>query len=411
MNAEQERVLRNWLDDRDPGAAPDRLRGVARQASFEQRPLRWPRFQQGSAWCGSTQTAARVAALALVVLALLVAIAIAALLRPPRQFPPPGLIAYTTAYGTGGIRVIAADGTGNQALTPSDHDKSPRWSPDGRSLLYIRFVDAAPGSECAEETSIVVHDLEDGTERILATEPVVVAAEWSPSGSQIVFGGLGGPCELSGSGVIDVVSGRVTASDTGAGAFPIWTGDAITLLYPGHLGRVAVSEIGGNPPVETVLTFDGTHLANPSPDGRYAALSGLPDDLSVPLEIVDLTDGSRMNLGPGSGGWWSPDGEVVAFVQPGMPDVEPGQSRDRLVVTVGTDRALRPIADVVIPGGSPTAPVGGAPKLHWTPDGRALYWQDANGAHVADVESGRSADLPRALFLSFSFDMEWQPVP
>jgi dipeptidyl aminopeptidase/acylaminoacyl peptidase len=410
MNAEQERVLRTWLDTRDPGDAPGRLRAAVRDVTSAERPPMFPALEAIRVRFRWASTPVRLGVLAVLLLAIAVAIAAAALLlRTP--FRPQGLIAYSASNMIGGIRVVSADGSGDRYLTLGYHDKSPRWSPDGTSLLFIRFVAGPPGSVCDEQTSIVIHDLGSGTDRVLATVPIVVKAEWSPSGRQIAFLGLGShECELSGSGLIDVTSGQVTTSDAGTGAgWFFWTGDAVTFLYSDHLGRVRAAAFSEHASEEDLFAFEDGDQAIPNPGGRYVALSNKPNPQRTwGLQIVDLLDGARVDLGPGFIGWWSPDGASVAFVQPGVPDTVSGRARDRLVVTVGADRRLRTLADVVVTG-SPLDPVLGIPNLAWTSDGRAIYWRDSIGSHAVDVATGQPIDLPGVLISAD--DLQWQPAP
>jgi hypothetical protein len=49
------------------------------------------------------------------------------------------------------------------------------------------------------------------------------------------------------------------------------------------------------------------------------------------------------------------------------------------------------------------------PLVHWTIDGRAIYWLDAGGAHVVDVATSRSIDLTQTL--AGASDLRWQPTP
>lgn len=404
MNAEEERQLRKWLEARDPGDAPASLRAFAAEVPYATRPSLLSPLDGALARLFGPFAIVRPVLLLIVLLTLLLAGIGAALVLRSQPFSPPGLITYKSIDGLGGIGVIASDGSGNRDLTLGEHDKSPRWSPDGRRLLFIRFVDGPLGSTCTEQTSIVIHDVELGSERVLTTVPIVVKAEWSPSGAEIAFFGFGQGCEFAGMGLIDVASGRVTTSDAGTGAFYFfWTGDRITFGYPDHLSRFDPASSGGQAAEERLFTFDVGQQALPSPSGRYVVLSTNPDfDRNGGLEIVDLTDGSRVDIGPGSFGWWSPDGSSVAFIQPGVPHTLSNVWRDRLVVTEGVERRLRTIADVVEGTDSIT-------NLSWTSDGRAIYWNNAFGARAVEVSTGRSMDLPRILIASR--DLQWQPQP
>ncbi len=226
MNTEQERVLRAWLQARDPGAAPGRLRAAVRDVPSAGWPSMFPVAESLRARFRWASTATRLVVLAILILVLAVAVAAGALLlRTP--FTPRGLIAYMSGGGNSGIHVIEADGTGDRGLTGHQGELFPRWSADGSELLFIRSVAPAPGSGCEAGTEIVVRDLEAGTERLFPTEPLAWEAEWSPSGDQIGYL-VSGPCKQSGFGLIDVANGRGRTSDAGTGAVGFfWFDDAV----------------------------------------------------------------------------------------------------------------------------------------------------------------------------------------
>jgi len=407
MNAEQERVLRAWLDARDPGEAPRRLRAAVREVPSAERQPIFLALEDVRARFRWASTPLRMGALAILLLALAIGIAAAAALLLRTPFTPRGLIAYMSGGGNEGIRVIEADGTGDRALTGHQGEQFPRWSPDGSELLLIRSVAPGLGSGCDTGTEIVVRDLETGTEQVFPTAPLAWEAEWSPSAEQIGYF-VSGACGPSGFGLIDVATGQVATSDAAGAAGFFWTRDTVTFFYPDHLGTVAIAALGGKTSPETVLTFDAEHVAVPSPPGRFAAVAR-KDGIAGPLEVVDLVNGSRMDLGPGGVGSWSPDGSALAFVQPGLADTAAGRSVDRLVVTVGIERRLRSLTDVVAWGTEPTQPaLSSIQLLYWTPDGRAIYWRDATGAHAVDVATGQRSDLPKVL--AVADDYRWQPV-
>ena len=81
------------------------------------------------------------------------------------------------------IWTIRPDGTGLHRLTRIGGARSPKWSPDHSSLLFIRRY---PGSKVARSELWVVRA--DGTGmRLLTSATDALAADWSPDGTQIAL--------------------------------------------------------------------------------------------------------------------------------------------------------------------------------------------------------------------------------
>lgn len=405
MNDDQERVLRTWLEARDPGGSPARLRAIVEQVPYNARRARLAALDAVLTRGFGPTSIVRLAVLLVILLAFVLAVVGTALVLRSNPFPPRGLIAYVVPrgpLGVPGIRLIAADGSGDRPVSLTNDnlaDYAPRWSPDGLKLVFVRVLDSDPSRSCSgEEGSIVLYDPPTSTERVIATDlRLLHAAEWSPSGSQIGFLQDAADCETLELGVIDVETGRVTTSNVGgaAGASIVpgggrairkglsWTGTSFQLVDP-LLGEV------------------------PSSAGRLVAVAPLVRDIKSRLEIVDLETGNRINLGPGSWPAWSPDDRSVAFVQPTEDVAEFGvQFHDRLAVALVETGAVLILGEVLVPsvGGTEDA----TPPLFWTHDGRAIYWLDKKGGHVVDVASGRTFDLPTALL--GCPDLQWQPIP
>ena len=120
MSTNDER-LRGWLDARDPGDAPASLRDAAIRVPYETRMPAFPALDAEIGRLFGPARWVRPALALLVILALLAAAVGAARLQPWRPFPPRGLIAFTGLLGpsgTSGIRVVAADGSGERTVTP-----------------------------------------------------------------------------------------------------------------------------------------------------------------------------------------------------------------------------------------------------------------------------------------------------
>lgn len=408
MNTEQQQLLRAFLDRRDPGMAPVSLRTAAMHVPYTTRPALFPSLEQLLARLSGSAAVVRPTVLLFVLLATVLAIVSAAVYLRNHPSPPRGLIAYTVALGqaTGstGIRLIAADGTGGREVTSvADNilEHSPRWSADGRTLLFahVSRLDPSPNF-CAGVGSIVLYDVAMAEERVVAGDLRPIAlVEWSPSGDEIAFIQPARGCFGTGHlGVLDLASGRITES----------TLDAAVIRELGWIaGSPSVWSLG------TCIEPDGflrpCEKWVPSYDGRLEAdSSDVLRDVGHRLVIRDLQTGAQINLGRGVGAAWSPDSTAIAFMQPidqGAPSngEPPLVQRAKLAIAVVGTWQVRLVKDVVIEVGY------AAPAIRWTLDGKALYWKDSNGGHVVDVETGHENDLPPAL--DRATDLQWQPTP
>jgi len=154
MSTELHQVrLRAWLQSRDVGDAPAQLRAAVARVPEE---VEQPRFETLAAVARMFGPSVRVRHLILVALLVLALAAVGASLVLRAPFPPRGLIAFSTAFPEVDIRVVAADGSGERSITDSDAiEHGPRWSPDGRSLLFTRISNLEATSQCEGRGEIV----------------------------------------------------------------------------------------------------------------------------------------------------------------------------------------------------------------------------------------------------------------
>jgi dipeptidyl aminopeptidase/acylaminoacyl peptidase len=395
MNAEQERLLSSWLESRDPGAAPASLRAATAEIPLTTRQALLPTLDDVLGRLLGASPIGRPALLVAALLALLLAVVGAALVLRSPGFPPPGLIAYSASQGQNGstgIRLVAADGTGSREVTPTTPnivEYSPRWSRDGRTLLFARITNLDPNSPCLGLGSVVLYDLATGAERIVATDlRAIQLVEWSPTGDGVAFvtppRGCNTPGEL---GVVDLTSGRVTTAPQDAGMWDVrWVGGLATVA---QIDLVRGLEI-------------------PTEDERYRV--GCPvrlEDADRRVVITDQQAGVQVDLGPGVGAAWSPDDTAIAFIQPvGQASAAGARVPARLAVAGVDGWKVRVFEDAIIEVGANQV---AAHTLHWTADGHSIYWTDLRGGHVFDIARGRFADLPEAV--QGSTDVQWQPVP
>jgi dipeptidyl aminopeptidase/acylaminoacyl peptidase len=415
VSTDDDRRLRTWLDARDPGDAPASLRDAATRVPYDTRQPTFATLDTAITRVFGTARWVRPVLVLVVVLAVVAAAVGAALVQPWRPFPPRGWIAYATplaAVGSTGITLVAADGSASRMVSPAQanlFDHSPRWSKDGKTLLFARTSNLDPLASCGGVGSVVLYDVASGTERIVATglRPMNVI-DWSPTGDRAAYvyppPGCGAEVEL---GVVDLATGSVTtkailpvqseaAPAGGIKWHVLWTGDEATAVPDG-----------------IVTTTNGRDFTTtrdvPSHDGRSHATSAATSPGFAPeLHVGDVTTGVSVDLGPGGVPSWSPDDTAIAFVQPGGPAGPSAVDfvRDHLtIVSVGTWKT-RVLADLLVPDGPP---VDLLPRVSWTSDAAAIYWTDQDGLHVIDVVTGRSADL--AAIPGYCTDLDWQPVP
>ena len=106
--------------------------------------------------------------------------------RPRTLFAALTVLAFTAGCSStdrSDIWTIRPDGTRLHRLTRVGGARSPKWSPDHSSLLFIRRY---PASKMARSELWIVKA--DGTGmRRLMTATDVLAADWSPDGNQIAM--------------------------------------------------------------------------------------------------------------------------------------------------------------------------------------------------------------------------------
>ena len=184
-------------------------------------------------------------------------------------FGPEDTIAFRSGpTGNPGIFIMQADGSIRQ-ITKRRDDKWPRWSPDGRQLLFTsaaRSPDGSPHIYLTDVATRTVEDLGPGQH-----------ADWSPTGG-IIFH----DCD-----------------PTGAGC-GLWLMDAFTLE------RGAITDVPDD--------------SNPvwSPDGHHVAFMSSGRSQSWDIFILDFEQNAIRAVAPhpAEDGLpvWSPDGQSIAFL-------------------------------------------------------------------------------------------------
>lgn len=229
-------------------------------------------------------------------------------------------------------------GSGDAAprrLTAGARDSSPRWSPDGRTLAFVR---AAERDGKTQPPQIYVLPLDGGEAQAVTSLPKGAGAPaWSPDGTRIAFssttkdedfapapapgsksdvrvitsavyrsngGGWNDPARPSHIWMADARAAGVPSRPTQltSGAFsesaPVWAPDGTRIYYTSNpveesyyqqsdSDLFAVPAAGGSP--VTVASINGTISApRPSPDGRQIAFVGTL--YGTPERSYDQTD-------------------------------------------------------------------------------------------------------------------------
>lgn len=194
------------------------------------------------------------------------------------RFSPDGtLVAFTADLRVDAdLWLVGADGQDPRPIAtgePTD-EWLPAWSPDGDELVYFR---TPRGALTAPE---MWRSRSDGSRpRKVATEADVLWADWSPDGSRLAAGTIGGELALlSASGSeVDLAAGVDLAWH------PRWTApDQIVFARGGVMGEDGLLHAGPDQPRD---------LWTVSLDGQVALFLPLPGDQSLP---VPAPDGSRI---------------------------------------------------------------------------------------------------------------------
>ncbi|MEV0971190.1 S9 family peptidase [Microtetraspora glauca] len=239
---------------------------------------------------------------------------------------------------------LAAPGGEPRRLTGGPRDSSPRWSPDGRSLAFLRPVDGKP--------QIHLLPMDGGEPRVLTSAPLGAgAAVWSPDGTLIAYAAPYGDLDPHAPVVADSLE---------------YKADGTGLLRGLTMHLFVVSVDTGE---ARQITAGDFHAGEPSwsPDGgRLAFTTSMEADRDLTaagaVYSVDVSGGEPERLtGPGvicAGAWWlgerllvvGYDGDPVGHARlfdlgaDGLVEIETGIDRNVMVGAPGYPGATPQLA-------------------------------------------------------------------
>ncbi|HET9322348.1 MAG TPA: hypothetical protein VFO03_00600 [Gaiellaceae bacterium] len=268
---------------------------------------------------------------------------------PFADVPKGDLIAYS---GTGGVRLVRADG-GRSWTVPGTEDMSgPEWTPDGERFAAVDFWNCCKAYSFAR----------DGSDRTRLPANTDTTPVWSPDGRRLAVAG------------------------------------------EGATGGIVVRPLG-NGGSDTVLPRSGNEPAW-SPDGKLIAFQGRGTGDLLQIYVV-RPDGSGLRqltkrTSPGDGASeaaWAPDGRRIAFTA----DFD-GNNEIWVVRPDGSGlrKLTRTPADEMHPS--------------WSPEGRRVaFARSTEGLErtaivVLDLATGRETEIASAGDLDIVFEPVWQPA-
>jgi Tol biopolymer transport system component len=278
------------------------------------------------------------------------------------------------AFGSARIYIVPALGGRVRRLTRGPFDSSPAWSPDGRTIAFVRsdLNGVMQSLELVSASGRRLRRLFGGRDVDMGRTP-----QWSPSGRLLAF-------EARSSVYVVRVRDRAVSRLRRTGDWPTWSPDGRRIAFTAGSGVYVMNADGSR--VRRVKIERGFEFGDGpvwSPDGSTLvySLTLLRSDFEI---FAVGADGSRLRqlTRNSAQDWmpaWSPRRQQVAFVRRGS------------VWVMGAD------------GSGPRRLFRGT-EPSWSPDGTQLAFTGGGGISIRAVSHGP------ALRIAAGYSPAWSPA-